>query len=211
MGTEKCSRSWLEMKAIKRSIRNKITLAAVLLALLLSGCLNNMRDQPRYEPLEVSQFFSDQRSARPLVDNTVPRGALIEERVFATGRTEDGDLVEDIPAEITADLLERGQERYDIFCSPCHGFDGFGEGMIVQRGFTPPPSFHSNRLRQSPAGHYFDVITNGFGQMFSYGYRIQPDDRWAIVAYIRALQISQNASHEDVPRDELQQLEQQGN
>lgn len=211
MGTEKCSRSWLEMKAIKHSIRNKITLAVVLLALSLSGCLNNMRDQPRYEPLEVSQFFSDQRSSRPLVDNTVPRGALIEDRVFVTGRTEDGGLVKDIPAEITADLLERGRERYDIFCSPCHGFDGFGEGMIVQRGFTPPPSFHSDRLRQSPAGHYFEVITNGFGQMFSYAYRISPDDRWAIVAYIRALQISQNASPDDVPQDEFQQLEQQGN
>lgn len=211
MGKDILSRFMFETKAIVRSIRTPIILTVVLLALLLSGCFNNMRDQPRYEPLEVSQFFSDQRSARPLVDNTVPRGALIEERVFATGRTEDGDLVEDIPAEITADLLERGQERYDIFCSPCHGFDGFGEGMIVQRGFTPPPSFHSDRLRQSPAGHYFDVITNGFGQMFSYGYRIQPDDRWAIVAYIRALQISQNASPEDVPRDELQQLEQQGN
>lgn len=177
----------------------------------LSGCINNMHDQPRYEPLEVSQFFSDRRSARPLVENTVPRGALVEDQVFATGRTEDGDLVGDIPIEISAELLERGQERYDIFCSPCHGFDGFGEGMIVQRGFAPPPSFHSDRLRQAPAGHYFDVITNGFGQMFGYAYRIRPGDRWAIVAYIRALQISQNAAPEDVPEGELPQPEEQGN
>lgn len=199
------------MKTSSQRYRFQFILTTLASLIFLSGCFNNMRDQPRYEPLEISEFFSDRRSARPLVENTVPRGALVEDQVFATGRTEDGDLVSEIPVDITAELLERGQERYDIFCSPCHGFDGFGEGMIVQRGFAPPPSFHTERLRQSPAGHYFDVITNGFGQMFSYAYRIPLEDRWAIVAYIRALQISQNASPEEVPEGELQQLEQQGN
>ena len=190
--------------------QNYLILTLMTMLLFLTGCANQMVDQPKYEPLEVSQFFPDERSARPLVEHTIPRDAFIEDQSIASGRTEDGDLVEDIPLEITIEFLEEGRKNYDVYCSPCHGFDGFGEGMIVRRGFSAPPSFHAERLQQAPAGHFFDVITNGFGQMFSYAYRIPVRDRWAVVAYIRALQLSQNASPEDVPPEELQQL-QQGN
>lgn len=188
--------------------RKYLILVFSMMSFLVLSCANEMEDQARYDPLEVSEFFPDERSARPLAENTVPHFSLIEDEVVATGRTEDGDLVEDIPLEITKELLEEGRINYDVYCSPCHGFDGFGQGMIVRRGFSAPPSFHTMRLRQAPAGHYFDVITNGFGQMFSYAYRIPVRDRWAVVAYIRALQLSQNASLEDVPPEQLQQLQQ---
>jgi hypothetical protein len=155
-----------------------------------SGC-DNMRNQHRYDPLEPSTFFQDERSARPLVPGVVPRGSMDMEDEFYSGRDEEGALIEDIPIPIDLALLERGRDRYDIYCSPCHGLDGYGEGMIVQRGFPAPQSFHSDRLRQAPDGYFYDVITNGFGRMFDYSYRIQPEDRWAITAYIRALQLSQ--------------------
>jgi hypothetical protein len=182
------------------------TLVLVLLALALAAC-DNMRNQPRYDPLEPSTFFPDQRSARPPVPGTVPLGALDQEPEFYTGRTPEGLLLEEMPLEVSLELLQRGQERYNIYCTPCHGMDGYGEGMIVQRGFPPPQSFHTDRLRGAPDGHFYDVITNGFGRMFDYSYRIQPEDRWAIVAYIRALQLSQFATPEDVPPDQRQQLE----
>lgn len=177
----------------------------ILVCLLLAGC-QDMQDQPRHDPLEPSEFFPDRRSARPLLAGTVPRGEAAEYTPPYTGRTEDGELLDAYPFAITVEVLQRGRERYDIFCAPCHGLDGYGQGMIVQRGFAPPPSFHIDRLRQAPAGHYFEVITNGFGQMYAYGYRVPPDDRWAITAYIRALQLSQDATQQDVPADELQEL-----
>lgn len=179
----------------------------LLLILLLSACENNMRNQPRYKPLARSEFFTDGMASRPIPPNTIPQSLEIQEGPFYTGRSEDGQLLTQIPISITMQVLERGQERYNIFCSPCHGFVGDGQGMIVQRGFAAPPSFNTDRLRQTPAGHYFDVITNGFGQMYAYAYRIEPADRWAIVAYIRALQLSQNAQQQDLPPDILQQLE----
>jgi mono/diheme cytochrome c family protein len=114
---------------------------------------------------------------------------------------ENGTQATDFPFPVTSDVLARGQERYDIYCTPCHGYAGYGDGVIVQRGLTPPPSFHSDRLRAAPVGHFFDVITNGFGVMYSYGDRVQPEDRWAIAAYIRALQLSQDATLDDVPPD----------
>lgn len=179
-------------------------LAAVL---LLAGCENNMRNQPRYKPLAASDFFPDSRSARPLVDGTVPREQPAEAGPFYTGRSADGELLATMPFSVTLTILERGQERFDIYCSPCHGRDGYGQGMIVQRGFPAPPSYHTDRLRAAPDGHFFDVITNGFGRMYSYGYRVSPEDRWAIVAYIRALQVSQHASTSLVPEEEMQKLE----
>lgn len=164
-----------------------------------------MHDQPRYEPLERSTFFDDGRSARPFVEGTVARGQLHLDDHFYTGKV-NGELVTTLPFAATPEVLARGQERYNIFCSPCHDQVGTGRGMIVQRGFRQPPSFHIDRLRQAPVGHFFDVMTNGFGTMYSYADRVAPKDRWAIVAYIRALQLSQNATLEDVPATERSKL-----
>lgn len=176
--------------------------------LLTFGCTYNpMRDQPRYEPLEYSQSFPDQTSARPVVPGAVANNYDVTNQWFYTGKTADGQSVDAFPFPVTLEVLERGQERFNIYCSPCHGLVGMGDGMIVQRGFSPPPSYHIDRLRDAPVGHFVDVITNGYGQMYSYAYRVKPADRWAIAAYIRALQLSQNASIDDVPASEQGQLE----
>jgi hypothetical protein len=157
-----------------------------------------MKDQKKYEPLEPSALFADGKSARDLMPNTVARNQLRTDALLYGG-LEDGKPAETFPFTITQAVLQRGQERFGIFCTPCHGYDGYGKGMIVQRGFSPPPSFHQDYLRNAPVGHFFDVITNGFGSMYSYGDRIPPTVRWAIIAYIRALQLSQNAKVSDVP------------
>jgi mono/diheme cytochrome c family protein len=188
----------------KKAARALLMIA--ILAFALTAC-DNMRDQPRYDPLEPSTFFADQRSVRLSVPGTVPQGAADQSQEYFTGRTSEELLLEEMPVQATVEMMERGQERYNIYCAPCHGIDGYGEGMIVQRGFPPPQSLHTDRLRGAPDGHFYDVITNGFGRMFDYSYRIQPDDRWAIVAYIRAMQLSQFASEQDVPADQRQQLE----
>lgn len=164
-----------------------------------------MHDQPRYEPLEHSTFFNDGRSARPFVEGTVARGHLKTDEHFYTGKV-NGELVNTLPFPATKEVLDRGHERYNIYCSPCHDRVGNGQGMIVQRGFRQPPSLHIDRLRQAPLGHFFDVMTNGFGTMYSYAERIAPRDRWTIVAYIRALQMSQNATLDDVPVEERSKL-----
>lgn len=177
------------------------------LAFLEGGCNYTMRDQPRYEPLSESRFFPDGSSARPAIPGVVPREYNAEAPWFYDGRAVDGGLVDGYPFPVTMEVLARGRERYDIYCSPCHGYDGAGQGMIVQRGFTAPPSFHQDYLRSAPVGHFVDVIANGFGQMYAYAYRVEPADRWAIAAYIRALQLSQNAGLDDVPPAERQQLE----
>jgi mono/diheme cytochrome c family protein len=163
-----------------------------LLSLTLNSCRLDMHLQPKYNPEVASNFFSDGSSARQPVEGTVPDGQPVQDELLYTGRI-NGSLVDAFPFKITASDLKRGQERYNIYCSPCHGFAGYGDGMIVQRGFLPPPSYHSDRLRQAPASHFFEVISNGFGRMFSYRSRIEPADRWRIVAYIRALQLSQHA------------------
>jgi mono/diheme cytochrome c family protein len=185
------------------SILSKIGVIFFLLG--TTACRQDMHDQPRYEPLEKSAFFEDGRSARPFVEGTVARGQLRLDDHFYTGKV-NGELVTTLPFAATKEILERGQQRYNIFCSPCHDRVGNGAGMIVQRGFRQPPSFHIDRLRQAPVGHFFDVMTNGFGTMYSYADRLQPKDRWAIVAYIRALQLSQNATLEDVPAAERSKL-----
>lgn len=172
----------------------------------LNGCHTDMRDQPRYETLEASDFFANGQSARPLVKGTVSRGSMSDDTVFLTGKS-GGEFVAQMPIEIDATLLARGQERFNIFCAPCHARTGNGDGMIVQRGFRQPPSYHSERLRNVPDGHLFDVMTHGFGAMPRYSAQIEPHDRWAIVAYIRALQLSQNAKLDDVPAADRALLE----
>jgi mono/diheme cytochrome c family protein len=160
-------------------------------AALLGGCRQDMHDQPKYEPLEASAFFRDGQASRPLVDGTVARGHLDDDEHLYTG-TIAGQPAETFPFPITGEIMDRGQQRYDIYCAPCHDRVGNGLGMVVQRGYRQPPSLHLDRLRQAPAGHHFDVITNGFGAMPDYRAQIRPEDRWAIVAYLRALQLSQN-------------------
>ncbi|MCB0107304.1 MAG: cytochrome c [Caldilineaceae bacterium] len=181
----------------------------LLSTLLLTSCAGRMVSQAKYEPLEASTFFVDGKSARDLVPNTVAQGQNWMDPLLETG-LEDGVPATRFPFPVTADVLQRGQERYDIFCTPCHGIDGYGDGIVVDRGFTPPPSYHSERLRNAPPGYFFDVITNGFGTMYSYGDRVSPADRWAIIAYIQALQRSQNATMADVPPDERAGLEDGG-
>ena len=161
-----------------------------------------MHDQPKYIPLRESAFFDDERSARPLVEGTVARGQLHDDELLYTGkvrrRGRDGVSVR----ASTRAVLARGQERFNIYCSPCHGRTGQGDGMIVQRGYRRPPSLHQDRLRNAPVGHFFDVMTNGFGAMPDYAAQIEAEDRWAIVAYIRALQLSEHATLADVPAAE---------
>lgn len=165
-----------------------------------------MHDQPKYKPLAATTFFDDGRAARPLVAGTVARGQLRNDEAFYQGR-QGAEPVTTFPFAVTKQILLRGRERYNIFCAPCHGQVGDGQGMVVQRGFRSPPSFHIDRLREAPAGHFFDAVTNGFGAMPSYASRISPEDRWAIVAYVRALQLSQHASPADVPADQRHLLE----
>ena len=179
--------------------------APFLGALLLAACQQQMADQPRYQPLQKSTFFGDERSARPLPPGTVAQGELRLDDAFSTGKS-NGVLVDRLPVPLTLALLERGQERFDIFCSPCHGRVGDGDGMIARRGFRHPPSYHIDRLRQEPIGHFFDVMTNGFGAMPSYAAQVPLQDRWAIAAYIRARQLSQNATLADLPPGERQRL-----
>jgi mono/diheme cytochrome c family protein len=202
----------------------------VLVLVFVAGCDRlDMYDQPRYKPLAASDFFSDGLAARQPVEGTIPRGGLRDDEPFYFGK-EEGTLVHQIPeaafraiydrdprkfdrpfdetspAELRQALLKRGQERFNIYCSVCHGRLGDGDGMIVRRGFRKPPSYHIERLRQAPDGHFFDVMTNGFGAMASYASRIPVADRWAIVAYLRALQLSQNARLDDVPESDRDAL-----
>lgn len=166
--------------------------------ILLAGCRLDMHVQPKYLPYEPTTFFDDGRSERPVVPGTVARGHLHLDELLYTGK-ENGVLADKFPFPITRADLERGRERYNIYCTPCHDYNGGGHGMIVQRGFPPPPSFHIDRLRAAPAGHFFDVMTNGDGSMYSYATRVEPEDRWRIAAYIRALQLSHQATIHDVP------------
>jgi mono/diheme cytochrome c family protein len=175
------------------------------LAVLAAGCRQDMHDAPRYEPYEKSDFFADGRSARPLVEGTVARGHLREDTPAATGKM-GNRFVATAPVPVTLDLLRRGQERYGIYCTPCHGLTGSGDGMVVRRGFRRPTSFHDPRLRAQPDGYLFDVITSGFGAMPDYAAQVPVADRWAVIAYVRALQLSQNATLADVPPDRRPEL-----
>ena len=164
-----------------------------------------MHDAPRYDPLEASAVLPKGSSAQPLVAGTVPRGFLRDDEAYYTAKA-DGRPVDAFPFAIAAADLDRGQERFDIYCAPCHGRTGAGNGMVVQRGFRQAASLHVERLRVMPVGYFYDVITSGFGVMPDYRAQISPDDRWRIVAYVRALQLSRSATDADVPADELQKI-----
>jgi hypothetical protein len=183
---------------------------AVASVILGGGCeylRQDMADQPKNLPLSPSEFFGDGRSERPLVENAVARGAIADDELFVPKNSNNFPLTVDLK------LLERGEERYKIFCSPCHGLQGDGNGFVVMRGMKAPPSYHQDRLRQAPNGYIYDVTTNGFGQMLGYSAQIPPRDRWAIIAYIRALQLSRNMKAADLPaelRDKLNQSSSSG-
>jgi len=177
----------------------------VVFPVALAGCRQDMHDAPSYDPLQATTFFANGAASRTPVPNTVPRGLLREDTHLNEGKV-NGQLATTFPMPVTADVMARGQERFNVFCSPCHGRTGSGNGMVVQRGFRAPPSYHEDRLRNAPVGYFFDVMTNGFGAMYSYASRVPVEDRWAIVAYIYALQLSQNASLNDVPAEQRRQL-----
>jgi len=191
---------------MRNSLKRWLCVLMAFALAAVSGCQQKMADQPRYEPLSHSTFFGDERAARPLVEGTVARGQLRSDEHLYTGK-EGGKLVDTFPCPVTPSPLVRGQERFNIYCSPCHDRVGTGQGMIVRRGYRAPASFHMDRLRQAPAGYFFDVMTNGFGAMPDYAQQVYPEDRWAIVAYIRALQLSQHATLADLPEDQRRQLE----
>jgi mono/diheme cytochrome c family protein len=188
------------------SLRNLGLVTVLMAGGALAGCNRmDMADGARLRPYEPSAFFSDKRSAQDPVPGTVARGDLAVSDVLRTGR-ENGELVSTFPFPVTRAVLERGQDRFNIHCAVCHDRAGTGRGMIVRRGFRQPPSYHEPRLREAPVGHFVDVITNGFGAMYAQADRIAPEDRWAIAAYIRALQRSQNATLADVPLSERKRL-----
>ena len=189
---------------MSRTSRRRLARAFTVLAAvtLLAGCRQDMHDQAKYEALEASPLFDDGAASRRPVEGTVARGHLAADSALHQGLDATGELVTELPLPLTAELVARGRERYDIFCSPCHGRTGDGLGMIVRRGYKQPASFHEARLRQAAVGYYFNVMTNGFGQMSSYASQVPPRDRWAIAAYIRALQLAREVPREALaPRD----------
>jgi len=180
----------------------------MLAVVFVAGCRQDMHDAPRYEAFEASDTFADKRASRVAPAGTVPRGWLREDEALYTGKV-NGQLVETFPFAITRADLDRGQQRFNIYCTPCHGRLGDGNGMVVQRGLRQAASFHQDRLRQEKPGYFFDVITNGFGAMPDYAAQIPVQDRWLIAAYVKALQLSQHASVDDVPADRRAELEKQ--
>ena len=173
---------------------------------VLSGCSQKMADSGAFKPLDPAHFFADGRSSRNIVPGTIPHSNNPLESSYITGLL-NGVPVSKYPMKVTKDILLRGQERFNIYCAVCHGRDGYGQGIVVKRGFIPPPSYHIDRLRNSPPGYFVEVITSGKGAMYSYASRVAPRDRWAIAAYIQALQLSQNAKLSDVPDDDKRALE----
>jgi mono/diheme cytochrome c family protein len=196
-----------EARDISASSASSALIVVIGLALVGSACRRDMHDQPKYVPLRESTFFTDQRSARPFVTGTVARGHLREDALLHTGKVNGTDATV-FPFRIDDRVMARGRERFDIYCSPCHGRTGQGDGMVVRRGYRRPPTYHQDRLREAPVGHFFDVITNGFGAMPDYAPLIKAEDRWAIVAYVRALQVSEHATLADVPADRRGSLDQ---
>jgi mono/diheme cytochrome c family protein len=207
----KTSISWIRLGSF---VRFALVLLAVCAAGAGCGVRYDMQDQPRYRPYKKSDFFADHRASREHPEGTVARGQLFENKALFTGKIDNPNTgavsqtapgpngttlvstfpnaIDEFPMPVTKELIDRGQERFNIYCIVCHGPVGKGDGMVVRRGFTQPPTYHDDRLRNAPVGHFFDVITNGWGKMNSYAYQVSPADRWAIVAYIRALQVSQN-------------------
>ena len=189
---------------------NRATAVLIGVALLaLVGCRQDMHDGPYYERYERSAFFADGRASRPMVEGAVARGELRADDHLYRGYVE-GELATTFPFAVTREVVERGRSRFEIYCSPCHGRLGDGQGAIVQRGFQTPPSYHIERLRNAPPGHFFNVITTGYGRMFSFNDRVKPEDRWAIVSYIRALQFSQSAPLGELPESVVSELRAEG-
>jgi mono/diheme cytochrome c family protein len=187
-------------------LRNRILISiSALLVLALAGCRDDMHNQPRYKPLAATDFFGDHRSARPAVEGTIARDHLRIDEARYVGKV-NGEDVTEFPIPIAKADIERGQERYNIYCAPCHSRVGDGNGMVVLRGYRQAASFYSDKLMNATVGHFFDVISNGFGAMPSYASRITPDDRWRVIAYVRALQLSVSAKLNDVPADQRQNL-----
>ena len=186
------------MLGVGRSSAHAVVIAAACVALV--GCRQDMHDAPSYDPLQGTTFFANGAASRPLVANTVARGQLRADEHLYTGKI-NGQVATEFPMPVTKAVLDRGQERFNVYCSPCHGRTGEGNGMIVQRGFRQPPSYHDERLRNAPVGYFFDVMTNGFGAMQDYSAQVTVPDRWAIAAYIRVLQVSRSATVNDVPAD----------
>lgn len=189
---------------MNRNLHRALACAPALL--ILTACHRNMQEQPKFLPDQQNYDFPNEQVDRKPVEHTIPRGPFNDGSVFYTGKTGDV-LATAFPVPVTLDLVRQGQEAYNINCSVCHGRDGYGEGIVVQRGFPQPPSFHSERLRSAPIGHYFQVITLGYGVMYPFGSRITPADRWAIISYIRALQLSQNATTDRIEPTDKTQLE----
>jgi mono/diheme cytochrome c family protein len=207
MATEPQSRRELFVKT-KKTLHVSVSLWQIVLLCAVSvsvACRQDMHDQPKYIPLRQSTFFADQRSARPLVPGTVARGQLHDDPLLYTGKVDGADATV-FPFPIDDKAMTRGRERFDIYCSPCHGRTGQGDGMVVRRGYRKPPSYHQDRLRDAPVGHFFDVMTNGFGAMPDYAAQISVADRWKIAGYIRALQLSEHATMDDVPPAERSNL-----
>jgi mono/diheme cytochrome c family protein len=190
---------------VRPATRLALTVLSLLAAFAAAGCRRDMQDTPRYEPYESSTFFKDGRASRHLVAGTIARGQLQQDTARATGKTTTG-YVTALAMPLSRQVLDRGHQRFDIYCSPCHDRVGTGGGMIVQRGYKPPPSLHEDRLRAMPLGYFFDVMTNGFGVMPGYAPQVSGDDRWAIAAYIRALQLAQHARR-TTPAEERAKLD----
>lgn len=205
-----CRNEKLKVQSKKSKERMWFYFLLLAFAFLLAGCSQNMTWQamgtnPRYNPLAPSDFFADGQAARQFAPDTVARGHTQDDTLLFTGKLNGQDSTQ-LPYPVSAEMLTRGEERFNIYCAPCHGRTGYGNGMIVQRGFLAPPSFHIDRLRQASVGYLFGVITNGFGAMPSYAAQIPVNDRWAIIAYVRALQLSQHATIDDVPASERSKM-----
>jgi mono/diheme cytochrome c family protein len=188
----------------------RLLAAFALAATVSAGCRQDMHDAPRYDPFEASEGFANGSSARPIVAGTVPRGHLNADAHLYTGKGPDGQPATTFPFAITHADLDRGQERFNVFCAPCHGRTGVGNGMVVQRGYRQAQSLHIDRLRLAQPGYFYDVISNGFGVMPDYRSQITVEDRWKIVAYVRALQLSHQGTTSDMPADMLEELRKSG-
>lgn len=187
----------------------KAAMFRIILTMLIlctfTACRRDMFNQPKSNPLRESDFFPDGSASLPIPPHTVARSDLQNDEAFNTGMI-GTNLVTTFPFAVTREIIERGQQRFQINCVPCHGETGAGNGIVIARGFPAPPSYHIERLRAAPVGHFFDVMTRGYGVMLSQAERVTPEDRWAIAAYIRALQLSQNAKLADVPTNEIAKL-----
>jgi len=192
---------------LKSAIGNRQSVILLFSIFAFTACRRDMFNQPKSNPLRESDFFQDGSASRPIPPHTIARENFQNDDAFFFTGMIGTNLVTTFPFPITREILERGTQRFEINCAPCHGETGEGDGIVVQRGFPAPPSYHIARLRAAPVGHFFDVMTRGYGVMFSQAERVTPEDRWAIAAYIRALQLSENAKLADVPANEMAKLQ----